>query len=206
MLVDTDKRASSPPRDATAADRKTVAQVQATKSSWIAVLGWSALEAIGAMRSPENPDLVAAELFDALRLRGPVAAAFAAHGTATDEDWRAAARLRASFAHSSRSRFQAQAWIHDPDVAWVIGVHEYEGVSYLVKEHFEKLLWWMALRDLLEAAAAPKVERGRLALIEASIRECMKIAESGGYRVEVLEEAGLLDSLSEREEKLQEKS
>jgi hypothetical protein len=224
------------------------------KPSWTAVLGWCALEAIGTMRDPQNPDPAAAELFDALRLRGPLAAAFGAAGLAGDEDWRAAARLRASFAHSSRSYlqpaaqrasrlagsetplfhtatekppvsgtpllhsatqktpapgislFHPQSWIHDPDVAWAIGVHEHEGVSYLVKEHLERLMWWMALRDLLEVAAAPEFERDQLALIEGAIRERMRVAERGGYRVEVLEEMALFDGAREREAEVQKRS
>jgi glycosidase len=212
------------------------------KSSWIAVLGWCALEAIGTMRDPEHPDTAAAELFDALRLRGPLAAAFATQGLADDEDWRAAARLRASFAHSPRpaagasarpSTWRGASWIHDPDVAWVIGVHEHEGVSYLVKEHLERLLWWMALRDLLEIAATPgsptrasrdgveapasparagfarggaeasQFEPERLALIEEAISERMNAAERSGYRVEALEETALFSAPREREESVQ---
>ncbi|HKF23385.1 MAG TPA: alpha-amylase family glycosyl hydrolase [Candidatus Angelobacter sp.] len=202
------------------------------KPSWTAVLGWCALEAIGVMHDPESPDPAAAELFDALRLRGPLAAVFGAEGLNGDEDWRAAARLRASFAHSSRSHwpsaaqrasrfagsetpfvrpatertpmpvlplFHPQSWIHDPDVAWAIGVHEHEGVSYLVKEHLERLMWWMALRDLLEVAAAPEFERDQLALIEGAIRERMRVAERGGYRVEVLEDIVLFGAPQERE-------
>jgi hypothetical protein len=204
-----------------------------TKSSWIAVLGWCALEAIGTIRDPEDPDAAAAELFDALRLRGPLAAAFSAQGLADDEDWRAAARLRASFAHSSRTAapgnagsptrapfaWRGASWIHDPDVAWVIGVHEHEGVSYLVKEHLERLLWWMALRDLLEIAAAPGSparagfardgveapgpEPERLGLIEEAISERMNAAKRGGYRVEALDETLLFNVPREREEDLQ---
>jgi hypothetical protein len=222
--------------------------------SWTAVLGWCALEAIGTMRDPQNPDPAAAELFDALRLRGPLAAAFGAEGLAGDEDWRAAARLRASFAHSSRSYlqpaaqrasrlagaetphfhsatekppvsgtpvlhsatertplpgtplFHPQSWIHDPDVAWAIGVHEHEGVSYLVKEHLERLMWWMALRDLLEVAAAPAPRQERVMWIEEAIRERMHVAERGGYRVEVLEEMALFDGAREREAEVQKRS
>jgi len=206
MLVDADRRTSTSAGEVRAADRG-----RAGKSSWIAILGWSAVEAIGAKRNPENPDAAAAELFDTLRLRGPLAAAFAGQGVAGEEDWRAAARLRASFAHASRSaapaaqRSPARAsvrgatWLQDPDVAWAIGVHEYEGVSYFVKEHLERLLWWMALRDLLQAATAPKPEHDRVALIEEAVRDRMRAAERGGYRVEVLDELGLLDALGERE-------
>jgi hypothetical protein len=179
-----------------------------TKSSWVAVLGWCALEAIGeigeigAMRDPANPDAAAAELFDALRLRGPVAAAFAAQGLTGDEEWRAAARLRAAFAYSSRNT-AAGRWVHDPDVAWAVGVHEHEGVSYLVKEHLERLLWWMALRDLLDVAGATQFEPDRLKWIEEAIKERVNAAERAGYRVETLEAMTLFDAPREPEESLQ---
>src|SRR5262249_30121761 len=171
----------------------------ASKSAWSAVLAWCALEAIGAigaMHDPENPNPAAAGLFDALRLRGPLAAAFAAQGLAGDEEWRAAARLRASFAHSRQLR-GPQPWIDDPDVAWAIGLHEHEGGRYLVKEHLERLLWWMALRELLDIAGMPRLEQERLALVEEAISDRMKAAERGGYRVDALEEivslAGTID-------------
>ena len=32
------------------------------------------------------------------------------------------------------------SWLHDPDMAWLIGVHSYEGVRYFNKELFEQLL------------------------------------------------------------------
>ena len=76
------------------------------------------------------------------------------------------------------------SWIHDPDVAWVIGVHQHEGAHYLVKEHFEKLLWWMAFRKLLETE-----ELEQLHEVEREIKARMETVAQAGYRVEALEES-----------------
>ncbi len=173
-----------------------------TVTVWSALLGWCAMEAIGRLQDPAKPEAAAAQLFDALRLRQPLAKAFAADAVPGEEDWRMAARLRASFAHSSRANAPF-SWIHDPDVAWVIGVHQHEGVSYLVKEHFERLLWWMAMPRLLEIAGQPKPDLDKLDLIAEEISQRMQAVANGGYRVEALEESAPLDGLREREGKLQ---
>jgi hypothetical protein len=150
---------------------------------WSSVLGWCALEAIGHAYNPLEPEAAAEQLFDTLRLREPLAEAFALHGLSDDERWRAAARLRASFAHSSRP-VSPGSWIHDPDVAWLIGVHQYEGVSYVVKEHFEHLIWWMALRDLLDAASGPQLDHDRLVTITDEINRLLRTVQEDGYRVD----------------------
>ena len=84
--------------------------------------------------------------------------------------------MRASFAHAyaddgarpavlsaeARARRQKKptlpaaggpfSWLHDPDVAWLIGVHRYQDAQYFVKEPFERFLWWMTLPALLRMA------------------------------------------------------
>lgn len=169
---------------------------------WKTVVAWCAVEAIGRLQSPAQPESAAASLFDALRLREPLASAFAAQGAAGEEEWRAAARLRASFAHSSRANAPF-SWIHDPDVAWLIGVHQYEGASYVVKEHFERLLWWMALPGLLEIAREQNPDLDKFDLVGEEMGVRMQVIASGGYKVEALEESAPLDALRGREEKLQ---
>jgi glycosidase len=156
-------------------------------ASWSAVIAWCVMEAAGRVRDANNPR-VAAQLFDVLRLRGPLADAFSQCGMEGDERWRAAARIRASFEHF----FDSQApykWIHDADVAWLMGANQHEGVSYLAAEQFERLLWWMSLRDLLEAASeAPQVQ-SRTADIIRDTEALIEIVKRRGYRIEALEEA-----------------
>jgi hypothetical protein len=172
-------------------------------SVWSAVLAWCLLEAMGRALDPEKQEAVASQLFHVLRLREPIAAAFAAPAQPGEEHWRAAARVRASFAHASRST-APYSWLHDPDVAWLVGVHEHQGVSYVVKEDFAQLLWWMALRDLLDLAGEKLPDFDQLASLEEGIAHRMDVMAQAGYRTEALEDS--LESAREVEPKLEGKS
>jgi glycosidase len=174
---------------------------------WSAVLGWCAVEALGCLLDPRHRDLAAARIFDALRLREPLAEAIAtadAESFAGEEKWRAVARLRASFAHSSRSS-APYSWLHDPDVAWVMGVHQYEEASYIVKEQFERLLGWMAFRGMLDAAGEQPLDPEKIAVIAEEIQARASAMEKAGYRVEALEDSDTLDVVHESEHKKPEK-
>jgi hypothetical protein len=170
---------------------------------WSTVLGWCVLETLGRLQNPSEPEGAAAALFEALRLREPLARAFAFPGDPQEDHWRAAARLRASFAHASRTSAPL-SWVHDPDVAWLIGVHNYEGVGYFVREDFERLLWWMALPHLLEIAQEENPDPSRLRVVNGEISERIEMAARGGYKVEMLEEFAALNRLRMGEERLQE--
>jgi hypothetical protein len=174
-------------------------QPNATAFIWSSVIAWAAVEALGHCCDPTDPSVISAQIFDALRLREVMAESFIAAGATGDDRWRAAARVRASFAHApwapsvseSRSRSTAVfSWLHDPDVAWLIGVHEYQGDRYFNKEQFEQFLWWMSLRALLQAAAAPADERAKVTLLEKEIQSRLKAAADASYRVEALLQAG----------------
>jgi hypothetical protein len=160
---------------------------------WGAVLAWSVMEAMAELLDEPSGPAAAAQLFDALRLRGPIAEAFAACGIEGEERWRAAARLRAVFAHAGVAS-APYSWIHDPDVAWVLGVHQYEGVHYLVKEHFERLLWWMEFRRLLEVKGTEELRS-----VEQEIRARMEVMAQAGYRVEELEESMTKEGTAEEQ-------
>src|SRR5205085_12563553 len=71
---------------------------------WSTVVAWAALEALGRMQDPADPDHAAAALFDGLRPREPAAGGLGAPGPARAGRWRAAARVRASVAHAGRPR------------------------------------------------------------------------------------------------------
>lgn len=167
---------------------------------WSTLLAWCAVEAMGDFLNAAARDSAAAQVFDALRLREPLAERFALCGWDDDEKWRAAARLRASFAHSSRSSAPF-SWVHDPDVAWAMGVHQHEGVGYLVKEHFERLLGWMTLRGMLDAVSQspPDIEK-LVALTEELNSRCLSM-QKAGYQVESLEESDALDPVKQSEQK-----
>jgi len=61
---------------------------------WGPVLGWCALELLAESIDTENPERVALDLFDRLRLRDPFAQAFTALGFEGEEGWRVAARIK----------------------------------------------------------------------------------------------------------------
>ncbi|HLW53376.1 MAG TPA: alpha-amylase family glycosyl hydrolase [Candidatus Angelobacter sp.] len=164
---------------------------------WGTVLVWCAVEAIGRLQDAKDPK-AASGCFDALRLRGALADAFAALGFEGEERWRAAARVRASFEHAVHAN-APYTWTHDPDVAWVIGAHQHEGVSYLAAEDFERLLWWMALRGLLDLASEPKPDLKRFSSIVDDIKGLLRVVEHEDYRIEALEDTALHGSDTETE-------
>jgi len=164
--------------------------------NWGAVVAWVALEAIGVAQDPESPCTGAVTVFDALRFRQAIADALGKLELHGEDRWRAAARIRASFAHAAWGpaaeeqpgrRAPSLSWEHDPDVAWLLGVHEYEGDRYFNKESFEQLIWWNTLPTLL--ALGPEDETNVLTKIGAEIRDRFRTAASGGYRVEALLDA-----------------
>jgi hypothetical protein len=168
---------------------------------WGFILAWCALEGLGAFQDPRNSDAASTRLFDDLHMRESLERCFEKLGIEEDERWKAASRLRASFAHArwapgvqplpggTRTLF---SWLQDPDVAWVIGVHAYEGVDYFVKEPFERLLWWMSLRTLLEIVSAPHPEAAVQSL-ENEIQIRLQAAADAGYQVEALFEQAHLE-------------
>jgi hypothetical protein len=164
---------------------------------WISILAWAALAAIGELHEAADPEPEVAKCFDRLRLREVVAEALEAVGVSAERRWQTAARVRASFAHA---RFGAEArpeagrksaapfsWLHDADVAWLIGVHEHEGARYFDKSSFERLLWWMSLSELLSIVGVDGARRAELiSALERRLAARSRAAAKAGYRVEAL--------------------
>jgi glycosidase len=162
---------------------------------WNAVLAFAAVECLGGAADARDPDAASVRLFDALRLREPIADVLETAGVADDERWRSAARVRAAFAHAAWAPESRTAdarrgpyldWLGDPDVAWLLGVHEHEGVRYFGREHYERLQWWLALRRLLALAETDTPARTRVATLEQVLRARAAHAQAAGYRVEAL--------------------
>jgi len=66
----------------------------AATAIWGPVLGWCVLQLLAESIDPENPEPIALDLFDRLRLREPFAQAFAALGDEGEAAWRAASRIK----------------------------------------------------------------------------------------------------------------
>jgi hypothetical protein len=79
----------------------------------------------------------------------------------------------------------------DTDICWLTGAHVAEGNTYLVREPFEELLWWLELPDLLRLAAAPSPQRADAEAIAQRIHRALTALEQAGYRLDVLLEPEL---------------
>jgi glycosidase len=76
-------------------------------------------------------------------------------------------------------------WL-DPDVRWLTRVHEADGHSYVVREPYEELLWWLMMPSLLRIAGEAQVDRAALAEMGKGISEALETAERAGYRIDAL--------------------
>jgi len=165
-------------------------------AQWATVVAWAAIESLGELLNPADPAQAATRLLDALKLRQPMADAFSQFGLEGEDRWRAAARVRVLLANEAwlpgaeRSAKSPYSWLHDPDVAWLINVHEHEGVRYFNKENYECLLWWMALPALVRIAESPSTEAKTIGELESQLRSRINAAEQAGYQVMSLFELG----------------
>ena len=74
----------------------------------------------------------------------------------------------------------------DPDVRWLTGAHEAGGRSYLVREHYEEMLWWLLMPALLRLAGEPTLNRAAILRIGEIVEEALASAEAAGYRIDIL--------------------
>ncbi len=202
---------------------------------WGPILGWCVLELLAESIDPEQPERVALDLFDRLRLREPFAQAFEALGFEGEEGWRVAARIKVVLltgagvgraedvaaepasveeapateeaipepgeqtplaAGDEKIALSAALWL-DPDVLWLTGAHEAEGHSYLVRERYEELLWWLLMPSLLRLAGEAAPSRAAVEELSKTVEEALVTAEAAGYRIDAL--LGTADALEEPE-------
>jgi hypothetical protein len=188
---------------------------------WGPVLGWCVLELLAESIDAENPERIALDLFDRLRLREPFARAFNAFGFEDEEGWRVAARVKVGLLTwagvgkpekaiavaepetemAERLVLSTALWL-DPDVRWLTGVHEAEGREYLVRERYEELLWWLLMPSLLRLAGetAPGRVAANQAVIQTmskAIEEALAAAGAAGYRVDLLRIPSKADSVAQ---------
>jgi hypothetical protein len=195
---------------------------------WGPVVAWCALELLAESIDAQNPDRVALDIFDRLRLREPFAQAFTALGFEGEEAWRVAARIKVVLlagagagkeeepaeaaplttaakatetgveapppaaspaspeaAPEERVALSASLWL-DPDVRWLTGVHHAGGHTYLVRESYEELLWWLLMPSLLRLAGEGAPSRKDVEALSRTVQEALDSAEAAGYRVDLL--------------------
>jgi hypothetical protein len=177
---------------------------------WGPVLGWCALELLAESVDAENPERVALDLYDRLRLREPFAQAFAALGFEGEEAWRVAARIKVvlltgaevgkigeapaevgtgveepALTEDEKVALSPALWF-DPDVRWLTGVHAAEGHAYLLREPYEELLWWLLMPSLLRLAGETALDRAAVEKMSKTVEEALATAEAAGYRIDAL--------------------
>ncbi len=200
---------------------------------WGPLLGWCMLELLAESIDAGNPQQMALDLFDRLRLREPFAQAFSALGFESEEGWRVASRIKVVLlseagvgqpqatsapqpdagseapvkpagvdeartpqtGHPTPGDEPARAeervalapslWL-DPDVRWLTGAHEADGHSYLVREPYEELLWWMLMPSLLRLAGESVLDRAAIVQMGNFVDEALASAEAAGYRIDRL--------------------
>jgi len=152
---------------------------------WAPVAAWCLLRAFADTIPEEN----IAEAFDRLHLRSVLAGIFQPLGLEGDDAYRAAARIRVLL--SAPVGALEIRW-DDPDVAWLTGLHDADGVRYFNKEAHEQLLWWNALPQLVELnVSAKSPARGTgVSAIRRAVEETTQAAKAAAYRLEKLQPAG----------------
>ena len=66
------------------------------------------------------------------------------------------------------------------------GVHEAEGHTYMVRERYEELLWWLLMPELLRMSGEKKQRRAAAAEMGRNVEEALATAAAAGYRIDVL--------------------
>ncbi len=78
----------------------------------------------------------------------------------------------------------------DPDVCWLTGAHVADHKTYLVREPYEELLWWLQLPALFRMAAAPTPHRADAVVMSKKIQHALDTLEAAGYRLDKFLETG----------------
>jgi glycosidase len=167
---------------------------------WAPALAWVLFGALGESLDLADPMTPALAVFDSFRLRHVLAEMFGQLDLHGQDSWRAAARVRIALAAGHRASdrsqglhgglhpstplpsFSDRVW-EDPDVRWLAGVHDADGVTYFNKESFESLLWWRALPELAVLAAQAVPPTAEVGLVEHALEAETDAAQRSGYKL-----------------------
>ena len=136
---------------------------------------WSPLLTLAALRALPHEE---GNLVDRLGLRASLAEIFSEVGVQGEDAWRTVARVRLAL---NTNKPDLAAFWADPDVYWLAGVNEHEGVAYVNREALEQLLQWLALAGQVQPAGSPKVT--------IPSAEVLNAAETAGYRFQTMIES-----------------
>ena len=171
-------------------------------STWVALFGRLAGEAIAAVADPDGSR--GGSAVDELQLGPVLANVFRDLGQDEAAAWRLVALLRllrqlplpssvAALPAADRPAALVRALVADEAVRPYIQVNVWEGVSWFHRESFDRLLWWMLALDALGAAedrtlSAAEVA-ARLAEADRLTAVLARAGEASGYQLDKLEDA-----------------
>ena len=133
---------------------------------------WSPLLTVAALRALPHAE---GNVVDRLGLRASLAEIFSEIGLHGEDAWRTAARVRLAL---NTTKVDSASFWADPDVYWLAGVNEHEGVGYVNREALEQLLQWLALTAQVQPAGAPVTSVPVAAVSDA--------AGAAGYRFDAM--------------------
>jgi hypothetical protein len=153
---------------------------------WGPVLAWCVLELLAEAVDASQPERVALDLFDRLRLREPFARAFEALGFEGEAAWRVAARIKVALLSGAGVGAEAEEAPEEIEELEAIGAAEEEGLKAEPQEVAE------AEDVVVEEEAAEQVEDERVALSPAlwrdpDVRWLTGVHEAGGHAYVVRE-------------------
>jgi glycosidase len=165
------------------------ADVPAARADRAAVLAWLALGRIGELAP--GPDVAATSRawYDELRLPGVFAAGLREVGLDEGEAWATAELVRVLLSLPRPARLRGPArtvdarlldqWLARDVVRTAIGLNTWQGVEYVDRDAFGRMLDWATRLDAIEANLVPD---------DKLPRRLMAAAEAAGYRVDRLRE------------------
>jgi hypothetical protein len=160
--------------------------------TWAPILAWIVFHSL--------PSANHIEIFDRFLFRYALAEIFASMGVEGEAGWQAAAQVRlllSPAALAPNAIASPQLWIQ-PDVRWLAGVNNADGVDYFNQQQFDELLTWLQLPALLDAAQsrpAPAASAPGIPAIEAAVTHAQQAAARSGYKLETFLSLAKLDPL-----------
>jgi hypothetical protein len=127
---------------------------------WAPVLAWALLRGL---------PLDGVSVFDRLRMRNALARTFHGLGMSGEDGWRGAARVRFLLhrANPLSRQLSPREW-QDPDVQWLTGTHQSEGVRYFNQESHESQFTHPSEPSVASPSGTPARKASKAAAIKPS--------------------------------------
>jgi hypothetical protein len=146
--------------------------------TWAPVLAWLTFQTL-------SPHFVPSEVFEKLNLRWALAETFSSVGLEGETAWKAAAQvsvlLKFIAEGDTRQIVQTEEFWNDPDVRWLAGVNNADGIEYINQERFEELLCWLELPALLRIATSDPLLIEHVASVTSQATDLMVTLQKAGF-------------------------